>query len=570
MARVTSLEIMKTKDRITRLESDRWPYLLLWMELADYIIPRKANIADRYAAGQKMTEKLFDSTAVHANELLAAAMAGTLSNKATRWFALKCRKDELNDIKVVADWLDDSTERMYYALAQSNFYSEIHENYLDLGGFGTCALLIDTNRTTGNLQFGAQFAGEFCVAENGYRRVDTVYRKPKMSARQIVDRWPGKASPTIARVAASSEKDQRFDIVHCIHPREYGRTGRGVLAEDMAFASIYFEWDTGVIIEESGYQEWPIPVARWTKSTGESYGRGPGHTALPLIKTLNATTEQKLMAGILSIRPPLLATQQGVIGKVSLRPAAINTIAPTIPGQMNPPLQPLFTGANIRNAELLEDPMQRQIHQIFFSDLLNLPEDGKQMTAREVMIRHERMQQALGPTLGRLEEELFNPTIERVFGIMMRAGRLAPPPRELLEVMRQGDGTIDIEYQGPLARAQRSSDTMAIERWTDWRVKMAVELQDTSLLDVMDMDEAGWHSAEVTGVPSKVMRSKDQVGSLRGGRQAEQESQKAIDERLAGAQEMKDKAPYLKALGEGRPGIQRPQAIPEMAGQGMM
>ena len=570
MARVTSTEIVKKKDRIARLESDRWPYLLHWMELADYIIPRKANISDRYSAGQKMTDKLRDSTAVHANELLAAAMAGTLSNKATRWFALKCRREELNDIKAVADWLDDSTERMYYALAQSNFYSEIHEVYLDLGGFGTGALLIDTDRSTGNLQFGAQFAGEFCIAEDGYRRVDTVYRRPKMSARQINDRWPGKASATIQQRAASAEKDQRFDIVHGIFPRENGRTGRGVAAEDMAFASLYFEWDTGQILEESGYQEWPIPVPRWTKSTGETYGRGPGHTALPFAKTLNATTEQKLMAGILSIRPPLLSTQNGVIGKVSLRPAAINTIAPTIPGQMNPPLQPLITGASVRNAELLEEPMQRQIHRIFFSDLLNLPEDGKQMTAREVMIRHERMQQALGPTLGRLENELFNPTIERVFGIMMRAGRLSPPPRELLQVMQQGDGTIDIEYQGPLARAQRSGDTMAIERWTDWRVKMAVELQDNSLLDVMDMDEAGWHSAEVTGVPSKVMRSKDQVGQIRGGRQAEQEKQKAIDDRLAGAQEMKDKAPYMKALTEGKPGIQRPQAIPEMAGEGMM
>jgi hypothetical protein len=570
MGRAGSTEILKLKDRYARLESDRWPYLLLWMELADYIIPRKANISDRYAAGQKMTDKLRDPTAVHANELLAASMAGTLSNKSTRWFALKCRREELNEIKAVADWLDDSTERMYYALAQSNFYSEIHEVYLDLGAFGTGAILIDTDRKTGNLQFGAQFAGEFCVAEDGYRRVDTVFRKPKMTARQIVQRWPGRASSNVARGAASSEKDQRFDVMHCIYPREGGRTGRGVLAEDMTYASLYFEWDSGQILEESGYQEWPIPVPRWTKSTGETYGRGPGHTALPLAKTLNATTEQKLMAGILQIRPPLLSTQNGVIGKVSLRPAAINTIAPAIPGQMNPPLQPLLTGANIRPAELLEAPMQQQIHQIYFSDLLNLPEDGQQMTAREVMIRHERMQQALGPTLGRLEDELFNPTIERVFGIMMRSGRLAPPPRELVDVMQKGDGTIDIEYQGPLARAQRSSDTLAIERWTDWRVKMAVETQDMSLLDVMDMDEAGWHSAEVTGVPSKVMRSKDQVGSIRDGRAQAAEKQKAIEDRLAGAQEMKDKAPYMKALSEGKPGIQRPQAIPEMASDGMM
>ena len=546
MARATTPELLKHKDRYAILETDRSPCLTIWMDLADYILTRKANIANRYATVVRMTDKQFDPTAEHALNLLAASMAGTLTNKSTRWFALKCRRPELNDIKVIADWLDDSTERMYYALAQSNFYSQIHEVYLDLGAFGTASLLIDTDKRTGALQFLAQFAGDFCIAEDGHRRVNTVYRKFKLSAAQIEDLWPGKASPDVRKVAESSEKDKKFEILHCIFPRPYGKSGRGVLSEDMAFGSLYFEWDTNHLLEESGYQEWPIPTPRWAKTSGETYGRGPGHTALPVVKTLNAVVEQKLMAGSLSIRPPLLATQNGVLSKVSLRPAAINTVAPSLPGQMNPPLQPLMTGANIRNAELLEEPMQQQIHQIFFSDLLNLPEDGGEMTAREVMIRHERMQQALGPTLGRLEEELFNPTIERVFGVLMRAGQIAPPPRELLEV----DGSIDIEYQGPLARAQRSGDTLAIERWTEWRIKQSIDLQDPSLLDVIDLDEAGWHSAEVIGVPSKVMRSKDQVAQMRENRASQQAEQQATEQRLAASEEMRNKAPYLKVVGE--------------------
>lgn len=546
MARAAEIDVRKHKDRYANLEAERSPCISIWCDLADYIIPRKANIASRYASVVRMTDKQFDPTAEHALNLLAASMAGTLTNKATRWFTLKSRRPELNDVKVIADWLDDCTERMYYALAQSNFYSQIHETYLDLGAFGTSSLLIDTDKRTGALQFLAQFAGDFCIAEDGHRRVNTVYRKLKLSAAQIEDLWPGKASADVRRVAESSEKDKKIDILHCIYPRPYGKTGPGVLSGDMAYGSLYFEWDTNQVLEEGGYQEWPIPTPRWAKTSGETYGRGPGHVALPVVKTLNAVVEQKLMAGSLSIRPPLLATQNGVLSKVSLRPAAINTVAPSLPGQMNPPLQPLMHGSSIRNAELLEEPMQQQIHQIFFSDLLNLPEEGGEMTAREVMIRHERMQQALGPTLGRLEEELFNPTIERVFGVLLRNGQIAPPPRELLEV----DGSIDIEYQGPLARAQRSADTMAIERFTEWRIKQSIDLQDPSLLDVIDLDEAGWHSAEVIGVPSKVMRSKDQVGQLREDRAAQQAEQQAVEQRLAASEEMRNKAPYLKVVGE--------------------
>lgn len=555
MAPADQAFLHKLKDRHAYLETERWPALTRWMENADYVMPGKANLAGRYAPYQKMTQKCFDGTAIHANEILASTMAGALTNRTMRWFMLKFRNPRLNDSKNAAEWADECTEDLYFALADSNYYSEIHENYLDLGAFATCSLLAEEEKLgSGDLRFTAVNAGDYCAAENHMRRVETIFRKLSMSAAQIVDRWgKGKASAEIRRVAESAEKDRKFDVLHVVTPREGGRNGRGRLAIDMPFACYYFEFDTVHPLEESGYQEWPIPTTRWRKASGETYGRGPTDTALPDIKTLNKVVEEKLMAAPLSMRPPLLVPEGGVLGKVRLTPAAINVVKASLPGggqHFNPPIKPLLTGSDFKVPELLEDRLEQKIYRVYYYDLFTLPDSGPQMTAREVTIRDERNQRALGPTVGRLEDELFNPMIKRIFGIRLRAGKLPKPPPEVVQAIQQGGGQIDIEYQGPLARAQRSGDAMAIERWAQLWIEAAVKMQDPSVLDVANFDEMGWCTADTSGVPSKVMRSKDEVDQIRKTRAEAQAKQQAINDRLAAAQEMKDKAPFIKANAE--------------------
>jgi hypothetical protein len=513
-------------------------------------MPSKANLAGRYALYQKQTDVLFDSTAIHANEILGATLAGALTNRAMRWFKAKFRDNELNDLKDAADWMDECTEALYFGLGDSNFYSEVNENYLDLGAFGTDALLAEEGSSPGSLRFTAVPVGDYCAVEGHDRRVNTIFRKVQMPAGLIVDRWgKRRVSPDVARLSESSEKDKTVAVMHVVMPREGGRPGRGRMAQDLPFASYYFEADQLQLLEESGYHEWPIPVCRWRRASGEIYGRGPSDTALPDIKTLNKVTEQKLLAGALSIRPPLIVPSTGVIGRVRLQPAALNVVQ-MIPGAMNPPIQPMIHGSDIRVAENLEERLEQKIYRTYYYDLFTLPESGPEMTAREVSIRDERNQRALGPTVGRLEYEKFNPLIKRCFGIMFRAGELPDPPESVLQAIQEGRGQIDIEYQGPLAQAQRSGDTLAIERWATMWIEAALKLEDPSMLDIANWDEMEWHSADVSGVPSKVLHSRDEVQAIREARAEKEARQQAIQERLAGSEEMRNKAPYVKAIAE--------------------
>src|SRR5947209_7890009 len=133
-------------------------------------MPRKGTITQRKSEGEKMTARLFDSTAIVSNELLAASLQGALTSDAFKWFRLKTRKQELNDQKPVAEWLDEVADRIYLAFRQSNLNSELQEVYLDLGCFGNGMLYIEEADPAAPTFSGFRFhyvqIGRWVISEN--------------------------------------------------------------------------------------------------------------------------------------------------------------------------------------------------------------------------------------------------------------------------------------------------------------------------------------------------------------------------------------------------------------------
>ena len=78
------------------MSSDRGTWEDHWQEILDYVMPRKADVVFVRVKGDKRTEVLFDSTAITANNLLAASLQGTLTSPSLQWFHLKIRNDEIN------------------------------------------------------------------------------------------------------------------------------------------------------------------------------------------------------------------------------------------------------------------------------------------------------------------------------------------------------------------------------------------------------------------------------------------------------------------------------------------
>ena len=512
------------KKRLNTMQSGRGTWEDHWQEILDYVMPRKADIVTKRTKGEKRAEVLFDSTAITASNLLSASLQGTLTSPSMQWFYLKLREKELNEIRDVQLWLEDSAKRMYDVFNESNFNTEVHEMYLDMVTMGTASLFVEEGRggfDEAGVHFNTLHISEYYIQENTSGYVDTVYRKYKLTARQAVQEFGEENLGEKVLQAAKDKPDKNFNFIHAVEPLEDYERSMGKGATKLPFHSCHVCEEDKMVVRGGGYNEFPYLVPRWSKATGEIYGRSPSYNALADIKTLNKSVEIGLKAWSKAIDPPLLVQDDGVIGRVRMTPGGITVV------RNDAAVKPFQSGANVQLTDMKEEQLRSAIRQAYYSDQLQLQE-GPQMTATEVQVRYELMQRLLGPTLGRFQSEFLNPLIERVFGIMNRAGALLEAPPEV-----QG-AKLDIEYVGPLARSQKMEEAIAVERL--YQLVMQIAPADPSLMDIIDNDEAIRARAELLGVPKSVLRGREEVQEMREARMQQQ----AMQEQMAMQQQQAD------------------------------
>ena len=504
------------KKRLNQMEGSRGTWEDHWQEILDYVMPRKADIVFTRTKGQKRTEILFDSTAITASNLLAASLQGTLTSPSMQWFYLKVRNEEFNENREVQLWLEDSAKRMYNVFNESNFNTEVHEMYLDLVSIGTGALFVEEGSggfEKDSVHFNTMHIAEYYIQENVSGYIDTLYRKYKLSARQAVQEFGEDNVGEKVLEAAKDKPDKMFNFIHAVEPLEDYERALGKGATKLPFHSCHVCEEDKLTVRVGGYNEFPYLVPRWSKATGEIFGRSPSYNALPDIKTLNKAVEIGLKAWAKAIDPPLLVQDDGVIGKVRMTPGGITVV------RSDAAIKPLQIASNWQVTDLKENQLRTAIRQAYYSDQLQL-QDGPQMTATEVQVRYELMQRLLGPTLGRFQSEFLNPLIERVFGIMLRANAFLPAP-EMLEGQ-----SVDVEYVGPLARSQKMEEAVAVERL--YQLAMQVAQVDPSIMDIINHDEAIRTRAALLGVPKSILKSVVEVDQMRQDRAMQEQMQQEI------------------------------------------
>ena len=148
------------------------------------------------------------------------------------------------------------------------------------------------------------------------------------------------------------------------------------------------------------------------------------------------------------------------------------------------------------------------------------PIEGQYQTATQVQANVNIIRQQLGPIYGRMVQEFCEPLIERCLAIAMRQGVIPPPPEELI-----GAG-LEVQYQSPLARAQRMEEISSMEIFEQYIATNAQVFPD--LLDIYDYDAAGRARAALLDIPADVIRSEQDVAQIRRDEQEEQERQEAM------------------------------------------
>lgn len=512
--------------RLSALQREMYSWKGHWIELSEHIMPRKGRFftTDRNKGDQR-NSKILDITGTLAARSLASGMMSGITSPARPWFRLSLPDPKMAQEPGVKQWLDDVQRLLLKIFASSNLYNGLHNLYDELGTFGTaCMLILEDYEDVARAHILP--IGSFYLGTDDRGEVDTVYREFQMQVKQMVEQFgQDKCSMEVQALYEKGAYDSWIDVIHCIEPNN--KQKRDVqTADGKPWLSCYFEKGSRKeqYLSVKGFDEKPFMAPRWSVTGNDIYGRSPGMDALGDVKQLQLEQKHKATAIAKIVNPPMVGPGSLAKKPSNTLPGGV-TYVDTMQGQQG------FTPAyqiNLRINELQMDiqEVQQRIQRAFYEDLFMMlaNSDRRQITAREVEERHEEKLLMLGPVLERLQDELLDPLIDRVFAMALRSGILpdVPPQLEGLEMR--------VEYISIMAQAQKMIGTASVERLAGFAGNLAAA--NPEVLDKLNFDELLESYSDMLGTPAKALRQQAEVDAMRA--QRAQQAQMAQMSEMAG------------------------------------
>ena len=394
----------------------REPWLRRWSDARKYTMPE----TDEDMAN------LFDATASDAADNLAASLYTLLTPPESLWLTLVPESDLSPDA-------NSATNALRANLNDSNFYTTVHQCYLDLVTLGTACLFMseDPIGAASAFSFTSIPMSDIAILPNA------VFHTTSMPLSDAVKKYPTWCMPKNLRDALTENPDMPLKLVQSLVGTEFTAwLDAGGDIENNIVATGTFETN-------------PYLIFRWSVLSGEIYGRGPILRALPDIKTANKVVELVLKNATISVSGIWMADDDGVINlnNINLTPGAI---IPKAVGSSG--LTPLTSGANFDVSQIILKDLRERIRHALLADRLGLLSE-KEMTATEIMARNSDMMRILGATYGRLLHEFIRPLCERGLQILGRRGVIEP-------ITLNGDA--ELKYIAPIAQMVAMESVMGV------------------------------------------------------------------------------------------------------------
>ena len=563
-------EDLKLRQRIlTRwgtLKKEREPYMTQWLEISEHITPSRG----RFLIGKNRNEsrsrwnRIVDSSAVRAANILAAGLMSGMTDPSSQWFALTTGTPNLDEAQAVKVWLDQVQRIMEMAFTRTNTYQALHQGWRDVGTYGVMAMVIaEDDREVFHCY--PLSVGEYAIGVDDRGVPDTLYRRFIMTAAQLVARFGrSKLSADVLRNFDAGQVDHEYKLIHAIEPRFDRQFGKRD-SRNMPWRSVIIQIDSDGtkdgILEESGFNEFPCVVGRWGASASDVYSEeSPGMVALGDVRQLQHEQKQKGNSIDYIVNPPLIMPTAARDNEDDFEPGGrIYLDAPAQKDAVQSAWQ-VQMDINALRQDIAE--VQQRINQAFSVDMF-LMLSGQQMgkmTATEVAERHEEKLMMLGPVLSRLNNEVLKPLIERTFSILYRAGQLPPAPPELAGVK------LSIEYTSMLARSQRAIRANSLDQFLQ-RIGQVAQFDPNVLAKIDSFRIVDEYADYLSVAPSVVVPTEQAQQKIEAQQQAQQQAQQA--EQMQQAADAVSKLGRVPADGS-TVGGQAVQGMQELAQQGAL
>lgn len=447
-------QLGNVKQLIKRFETAKErkdPWISHLRECYEYALPQRDTF-NTYQKGAKKNVHIFDSTAVTGLSQYASRLQSTLIPPWREFSILVPGSEIPDDMKEeVQKNLDKVNEVLFDHFNHSNFSTQAHEAFLDLGVSTGNITLEEATSGPSLFHFNAIPLAEIFPEEGPNGTIETQWRHhTDLLIRNVERMFPGAELSTNTKKKLASNKEARMNLIegnvfdpktdsyyHCVIEEK---------EKHLAFVQIFEEASAWIT-----FREMVVP--------GEVLGRGRIMSILPDIKTANKVTELILRNAALAVSGVYTATSDSVINPYTMQLAPGTMIPVDSNDNSNPSLRPLDRAGDFNVGELVLSDMRDRIQKTLFADPFGAIEDIKGRSATEMTLRNQELVMNAGAAFSRLQSEFIEKIIKRAVYILKKNGKIPD--------IRVDGKEVTIKHTSPLARAQDQEDLIAVQQWIE-------------------------------------------------------------------------------------------------------
>ena len=525
-------------ERGTGLFTQRKAITTLWQEIAENFYPQRADFTLTRYIGEEFAEQLFSSYPLLVHRELSNAFAAMLRPRRKDWFEISVEGDE--DLsKGSREWLQWATQRQKRAMydRRAHMIRATAEGDADFAAFGQCCITRETNWNAEHphLLYRSWHLRDVAWDEMADGSIGEIYIKWKPTLKQLKEQFGEDALHSSMKNKKSQEDLQKHPCIRAAISTDVyeGQSGQG---RGYPWIMVYMDTTNFHIIDEFGTFSHGIILPRWQTVSGSQYSYSPATVAgLPDARLLQAMTLTLLEAGEMSVRPPLIATQDAIRSDIQLWSGGITWADVEYDERKGDVLRPL--NQDRRGLPMGYEQHDRQMAMLadaFYINKLTLPPPEGDMTAFEVGQRVEEYIRAALPLFEPLEHEYNGQLCEDTFDALLRSGHfgsLQDMPQDLK------DREVRFKFVSPLHEAIERKNASEFLESADL-IERAIQI-DPAAGHHMDVGSALRAAMQGVGLDERHMRTLDEVDELiADDRAAEQAAQAAaIAESAGGAAE---------------------------------
>ncbi len=525
----------RTKDLITqgdKLYGARSTWMSLCQEIAENFYPYRADFTTKITPGEDMVEHLSTSYPILAHRDMADTFSSMLRARGTQWFMTRTG-DEAIDEGVGREWLEWATKRQYTFMydRKSQFVRATKEGDQDFAAFGQTVIYVDRNRDGNRLLYRNHHLRDCVWAENAEGVIDTIHRKWKPTARDLVFDFGSKVHKSVAeQLGVGKDSYQTFECRHIMLP-----TSRALDVpkgeERFPFRSYFIDIDNEHIMEDRPSRLFKYVIPRWQTISGSQYAYSPAAiAALPDARMIQQMTYTLLDAGEKAVQPPMIGQADMIKSDIELWGGGVTWVDAEYDERLGEALRPV-------NLDLKSIPLgidmardaRMMISEAFFLNKISLPVATREMTAYETSQRiQEYIRQAL-PLFEPMEAEYNGQLCEMTFETMKYGnffGAVEDMPREL------SNRDVEFKFISPL---QENEERKLAQTYLETKALLAeAAALDPSSVHMVDGRQALRDALRGSGTPAAWMREDEEIDRLVANDKQQQEAAQMVADLAAG------------------------------------